>query len=413
MTAFAGMTAAFFLAGCALPQQKEPILATVPSGGLTWASGIPVLHLAGDNYEIGYQHGSLLREEVRASVNNAMAFIYKESGRIPILGRVIGSWFVHRRLDAAWAKMRPFVPPGYLEELKGLSDGAGVPLRTLGWIHALPELKSTSCASFAAYGHATKEGRMIHARNLDWAIQSDVQRYAAIFVVHPQGQRSFVNIGWLGFTGVISGINDAGISVGEIGAQTRDATLEGIPMPFVLRRVLEESDDLKEAVEIVKNARRSGGYNYLFADAKNLQAVALETTHSRFAAFWPDAEPFGPYHEPVSNSIFRADFAVDPAVRDLQFACKGDPSRPGLESPIGATSFDVRHRGQGMLLKKFHGAIDPEAAMTIAKTIAPSTNIQSVIYAYPQIWIANADGRRPAAMGRYVQLDLRDLFRKE
>ena len=48
--------------------------------------------------------------------------------------------------------------------------------------------------------------------------------------------------------------------------------------------------------------------------------------------------------------------------------------------------------------------------MVIARAIAPSSNIQSVVFAYPQIWVANASGRRPAAGGRFLQVDLEDLF---
>lgn len=399
---------ALFFTGCAASSTKPiPILETVPSGDLTWVGELPVLHLSGSPYQMGYQQGSLLRSEVRASVKNAMAFVNGQSG-IPVIGRLLA----RQKLDHAWKQMAPFVPSSTLEELQGLSDGAGVPLKDLQRVHALPELMATTCASFAAFGKATQGGRLIQVRNLDWAIQSDVQRYAAIFVYHPREKHSFVSIGWLGFIGVISGIGEGGISVGEIGAKTQDASLEGIPMPFLLKEVLEESDDLREAVSIVQTASRTGGYNYLFADASRAQAVALETTRSRCAVFWADQEPDVPFGLEVHNAIFRSDWALDPDVRDLQRASRGDPSRPGLESPLGSSAYDVRYRGQGQLLLKFHGVIDPEIAMAIARAIAPSSNIQSVVYAFPELWVANSKERQPAAMGRYIEVNLEDLLKR-
>ncbi len=392
-----------FLAGCA--SLRPPAAPAAPPGRLRWVEGLPVLFLSGTPYQIGVQHGTLLKEEVRASVANMIGFVDREVG-IP----VVGGFLARRTLAQAWEQMEPFISPEIQQELEGLSDGSGIPLKTLQQIHALPELMAASCASFAAFGKATTDGRLIQIRNLDWAIQSEVQRYSALFVIHPQGKHPFLNIGWLGFIGAISGINAQGVSISEIGAETQDVDLKGVPMPFLLRRVLEEAEDLDEAVAFVCGATRAGGYNYLFADAKSKHAVAVETTKSRCAVFWADQEPETPYAVFVPNAVLRSDWALDPTVRDRQLAAKGDPKRPGLEPPVGSKAYDVRYAGQGQLLLQFHGRIDPEIAMAIAKAIAPSSNIQSIVYAYPQLWVANAQQKQPAAMGRYLQLDAKALL---
>ncbi len=366
---------------------------------------MPVLILHGSPYEMGYQHGALMPEQVHASVNNVMDFADRGM-KVPLVGK----WFVRQALDRAWNQMASFVPLDIKQELQGLADGSGIPLQTLQRVHALPELMATSCSSFAVFGGGTKDGRLIHGRNLDWAIQSDVQRYSALFVYHPAGKNPFVSIGWLGFIGVISGINQQGISVGEIGAETTDVSLKGVPMAFLLRSVLEETDDLEKAVEIVRTAPRTGGYNYLFADAKLKRACVLESTRRQTAVFWADQEPEVPYAVPVPNAIFRADWVLNPEVRQLQTASNGDPSKPGLESPVGSTAYDVRYRGVGSLLLSFHGRVDPEIAMAIARAVAPPSNIQSVVFAYPELWVANARGRQPAALGRYQRVDLEELF---
>ena len=181
-------------------------------------------------------------------------------------------------------------------------------------------------------------------------------------------------------------------------------------MPFLLRRVLEEADGLDKAIEILQTGPRTGGYNYLLADSKAKAAAALETTHSRCAVFRMDQEPSVPYSLHVPNTIFRSDWALNPEIRDLQLASNGKPLLPGLESPRGSSAYEVRYCGQGALLRKFQNSIDPEAAMAIARAVAPASNIQSVVYAYPQMWVANASGHHPAASRRYLQVDLEDLF---
>ncbi len=393
------------LTGCAPATRSSVPIYTVPSGRLVWAGDLPIVILRGSPYDMGYQHGALLPREVRASVKNVMKFVDRQAG-IPWVGK----WRARRVLDRTWRQMAPFVPLEAKQELRGLADGARVPLRDLQRAHALPELMSATCSSFVAADQATQDGRLLHARNLDWAIQSDVQRYSALFLCRPSGRKAFVSVGWLGFIGVISGINEAGISVAEIGSETVDVNLKGIPMPFLLRQVLEESDHLEQAVRIVRTGPRTGGYNYLFADAKRKQAVALETTRQRIAVFWMGQEPAVPYSFTVPNTICRADWALDPAVRDLQRASKGNPKRPGLESPVGSKAYDVRYLGVGILLKQFHGRLDPEIALGIARAAAPSSNIQSILYAYPELWVAIASGRRPAAAGKYRYFNLERFF---
>lgn len=373
------------LSSCGVPPKQIPIFDTVPPGKLEWIEEMPVLKLSGSPYQMGYQHGTLLRREVRASVKNIMAFADRQL-RVPGLGRLVA----RRKLDRAWKQMKPHVPERYLEEMQGLSDGAEIPLRVLQRVHALPDLTSVTCASSASAGPATQDGRLIQIRNLDWAIGSNVQRYAALMVYEPAGKRPFVSVGWLGFIGVLSGISRSGISVAQIGAETQDSNLRGLPMPFLLRRVLEESDDLKQAVKIVEEGPRTVGYNYLFADAKTRSAVALETTRQHSAVFWMDPE----------NRLVRADYPLDPVVRGLQTE----------KFPEKTKAYQVRYRGQEQLLEKFYGKINPEIAMAIAGAIAPASNIQSVVYAYPQIWVASAYRRRPAARGTYQQVDLEELF---
>ena len=394
------------LLGCSADSRKEvPILETVRVGRMEWSGGMPVFQLYGSPYEIGYQHGSLMRSQVRASVSNILAFADRQLG-IPGLGRLIA----RRKLDQAWSRMEPFVPDAYLEEMQGLADGARVPLRTLQRVHAIPDLTSVTCASFAAAGSATAGGRLIHVRNLDWAIQSNVQQYAALFVVHPKRGHAFVNIGWLGFIGVISGINEKGLSVAEIGAESADTDLRGVPMPFLQRRVLEETNGLKEAVALVRAGPRTVGINYLFADSKSRQAVVLETNRNRCVEYWMDREPENQFGVRVPGALVRSDWALNPDVRERQLACHGDPSKPGVESPAGSNAYEVRYRGQAVLISRFRGAMNEEVAMAIAAAAAPRSNIQSIVYADPQLWIAVARRKKTAAQSGYRGFDLPELF---
>ena len=379
--------------------------ATVEAGTVERHEALLVAYLSGTPYELGHQHGELLRDQVRASVRQVLGY-FRRYLQIPW----VRAWLVNWWLDDAWRQATRFISPDDTEELRGLADGAGVSLQDLYRLHAIPD-RTYACSSFAAWGSATADGRLIHVRNLDWNIQAGIQRFAVLFVVQPAGKHAFVSAGWAGFIGVLTGVNDAQLSVGQIGAETTDASFQGEPMTFLMRRVLEEAGTLEEAAAVVRNSTRTVGVNYVFADAKAGRAIILETTRHHLQVFEADdaREHSIPYAQPMPNAVFRADTAMDPAIRDRQLASQGDPHRPGLEPPAGS-AYEVRYLGQARGLRAHVGRLTPTIAMQIAQAVAPPSNIQSVVVAWPDLWVANADHTTPAAYTTYHHVDLSRLF---
>ena len=367
----------------------------------------PVVYLEGGPYELGLQHGRLLQPEVHASVEETLAH-FRGALRVPL----VSGFLINRWLDWIYAQAEPFIPPDYKEEMRGLAEGSGVPLREIHRLHAIPDATGTGCSSLAVFGHATTDGRLYHTRNLDWNIKAGVQRHAAVFVVHPARGVPFINVGYAGFIGVLSGINAHGVSVAQIGAETADETFAGMPMPFVLRQVLQTSPNLDLASWIVMQVARTRGYNYVFADAITRQAIALETTRRVGVLFRPDdpKEHRVPYALPIADAVVRADTAMDRGIRSLQRASGGQPGQHPSPSPIGSGAYEQRYKGQATRIQAQYGRLDVLRVRQIAQAVAPPSNVQSVVYAYPDLWVANAEGKTPAAQTDYRHYAIDDLL---
>ncbi len=380
-------------------------LTTAEAARLEVHEGLPVAYLEGTPYELGYQHGQLLRDTVQHAVAQILGY-FRGYPKLPLLGSLAINWW----LDRPWKQALPFIPAEDLEELRGLADASGVPLRELWRLHAIPD-RTYACSSLAVWGQATVDGRLIHTRNLDWNIDAGIQRYAVVFVVKPKGRHAYVNLGWAGFIGVLTGVNDQRISIGQVGAETTDLSYRGLPMTFVMRKALEEAGGLDEAIRVIQAAPRTVGVNYVVADAKVPRAVAIETTRQLVSVFGANdpRERAVSYARPIADCVFRADTAMDPQIRDRQLASDGKPSIPGLEPP-GGSAYEVRYLGQAAGISAHYGRITVQVATQIAKTVAPSSNIQSVIVAWPEVWVANAQGTTPAARMTYHRLDLEQLF---
>ncbi|MBI3087352.1 MAG: hypothetical protein HYY91_00475 [Candidatus Omnitrophica bacterium] len=389
-----------------LPYSLTPLLTPAEAAHLEYHDTLPVVYLEGSPYELGRRHGELLQEPVRRTVGRLLGY-FRSYLKIPLVRSLAVNWW----LDGSWAQARPFLPDDYREELRGLADGSGVPLKELERLHSIPD-RTYACSGLAVWGKATTDGRLIHTRNLDWTIQADLQRHAAVFVVRPAGKRAFVSASWAGFIGVLTGINERGLSIGQIGAETEGLSYRGLPMVFLMRRVLEDGDNLDEAVQIITDSPRTVGVNYVIADATARRGIAVETTRSFVAVFEADdpKEREVPYARPIQDAVLRADTAVDARIRDRQIASGGDPKKPGLEPP-GGSAYEVRYLKQAEGIRAHYGRIDTARAREIAQSVAPDSNVQSVVFAWPRMWVANAQGTTPAAQTAYHELNLEALFR--
>lgn len=242
---------------------------------------IDVVYLEGSPYQMGYTHGKLLADKVKTSATTI------------VMAMCVGMKVPASKLDEAWAAMEPYVPDHIKEEMRGLADGAGIGLKTIQRVHAIPDLSEYHCTFFGAWGKATKNGHLIQIRALDYATEAGIQNYPAIFVYKPDGKIPFVVVGWVGFVGCVTGINAQRIAVSEIGDYYGDEkeTLEGEPMPFLLRRVLEEADSMDKGVNIIKQARRTSSYLYCIGDGKIPAARAMMTCKDWAYVFDPISLP--------------------------------------------------------------------------------------------------------------------------
>lgn len=374
-------------------------------GILKMDNGLPVLNLKGGAYHLGYEEGRLLSEQIDQGLDQVFSYFRKEL-KVPIINRLI-IYFVAKR---AWNQLEPFLSYDELEQIRGIADGAGISHSKLKQIHAMPELFPTLCTNGAYWGDATKEDQLIAIRNLDWNREMRVFDLASVKYYDAGLNPDFVNIGYAGFSGVLSGMNDQGISVGQIGATSDDQSLKGLAMPFLLRRVLQESKDLKHAESVFRRSDLTQGYNYVIADAIEQEAIVMEATHQHLKLFkdYDPKELDVDYALPIKHAVFRGDPALDPVIRNLQWASKGKPDKPGLEPP-GGSAYHIRYVKHGSLVQENYGKIDEVIAKSIAEQIAPKSNIQSVVYYYPFFEIANAEIDKRAVDSPYHKFHMDEL----
>lgn len=354
----------------------EPARAPNPSVPYTYEKRgtTHVFSLYGDEYAMGHAYGEAARglgvgsfyDEVFANAARMLA----EEVPAEFRGRLTVP-LAKRLLRDAWARMEPHVPPYALRLLAGFADGSGLDIADVHAMHAIPDFSESSCSALWATGSATADGSTLQVRVLDYIMGLGIQREPAVVFLHFADGHTVANIRWLGLLGVISGMNDRGLAVSEMGTgDPAGENFHGIPMPFLLLDILRWCDDPAEAAGIIRSHPRTASYAYIVGSARN-GALAFTT-------------------DPARVSVFR------PGQRDAPV-------------PQFADSLHAGHYAERMtaLLGEALGRVSIEwLATEYLPAIAMTSNLQCVIYDLEKgrFLVANApDASRRAADQAYVE----------
>ncbi len=362
--------------GFCLPLARGQLIARQGPGWLERIDGYPVLHVKGTHYEMGYQHGVLLRDSIRENLHYLLEVkgdtALVEFGPLRLKPRQL--------LETIIRIQEPFVPQKYWDELQGLADGAGVPLDDVRVANFIPEL--FHCSGFALMNDATADGTLYHGRVLDYATDWRLQEHAVLVVARPEGGIPFVNVTYAGFLGSVTGMNARQVSIGEMGGAGL-GHWEGVPMAWLVREVLEGAETLEEAIAIFRDSPRTCQYFYVIADAKTNQAVGMEASWNHFELVHPGAEhPLLP--EPLPDTVL--------------------------------LSAGERYTELARRVKAGWGDFQVESALRLMdRPVAMSSNLHNVLFepSSTRFWVANAgpDGQ-PAAERPYQQFELNALLQR-
>jgi len=245
------------------------VLSKAGKGVLLEKDGQKVLLLKGSFYEMGYQHGKLLKDEIEELINNVLMISF--ATKID-------------DIEKAFEKQKNYIPERYIEEMKGMADATGLSLKKIVLANTFPEL--FHCSGIFLSRDATENKEMFHVRILDYLTDAGLQKFSKVIIFQPDGYNSFISASFSGFIGVVSGMNDKKIAIGEMGGKGY-GDWDGIPMVFLMRKAFEEAKNLDEAVDIFKNNKRTCEYYYLISDGTIGDARGIYATSKNFEILLP------------------------------------------------------------------------------------------------------------------------------
>ena len=144
-------------------------------------------------------------------------------------------------------------------------------------------LASFGCSTVAL---ATKTGPVL-ARNMDWWPEDLLARCSYLFRSERSGKLQFVQAGWPGSVGVVTGLSGNGFAfaLNAVAAQEPFCPT-GYPVLLHLRRVLEDALGFEQAVELIEKQRFPVGGLITLIGRENHQRVVIEREPTKAALRW-------------------------------------------------------------------------------------------------------------------------------
>lgn len=378
--------------------------------------GQSILHLKGLPYELGYQHGRLLKEQVQANVKQMVDGYLMANQEHPTIKSFL----------SVLPQILTHVPDDYQQELKGLSDGAEIPYEKILLVNLLPEM--FHCTGLTVSGQATADRELYHVRVLDYAAGKNLQHTAVFMVVEPEGKIPFINVSYAGFIGCITGMNLQKIALGEIGGKGY-GHWNGMPMAFLLRYILERAHHLEEVKSLLASVPRTCEYYYVFSDGKSHESIGVYATEQKLRYIMPGMSyalfdsslnpPRGEdkevlHHAQVEFSDYQTLLYKDERKEQLW-----GMMHDSLADCLALIGFCHPARYPILMerLKVYYGQIDVEKLQEIIKTpVARPSNLHNAIFAPRtlEVWIAHAGKNGELACDQpYRRFDMMSLLKSD
>jgi hypothetical protein len=407
--AIARTTFALFVAllvlSCAGAPPVQELQPTATEGGLAFHSGrrvdregFPTLDLSGPPYEVGLQYGVLLRPEIRS--------MYAEYEKLldQLTGGGLRRFFFQLSLDGKLRDMRSAMPAGFEEEVRGISEGTGIPFSDYLFFAMTPELLfDAACTSMVV-----KDGdRFVHGRNFDFPRPANlVWRYPVIARVAVQGKIPYVTVGFAGLPGVYTGLNERGIGASvNTAAFTRHARANVIPVGFLVKEVLENCATLGDVDSIMKHSAAS--HYFIEVSSREERTAALYESLGDATTKVPMTGDFQAVANAPLSPANRSENASVLSRAEYNLAREHELRIFSREAPQGSLADYLR----GALGNRdFYGYHDFPVHQTLRqdsfKTINNFCTIQSVIIDWPRNRVLFSYRPSYAALGPYFSYDL-------
>lgn len=196
-------------------------------------------------------------------------------------------------------KLGDYVPLEYRKEIYGISLSCsndynvfGLPYeRQLNYHaahdigHAMQEYMLVGCTSFGVNAQKTKEGGLLIGRNFDFYVGDSFAKNKVLLFVEPDSGYRYFSYTWPGMMGVVSGMNEKGITVTINASKGALPLFAKTPVSILARAILQYSSNIADACRIANDHQLFVSESLLVGSGSEDRAVIIEKSPEKSGVY--------------------------------------------------------------------------------------------------------------------------------
>ncbi len=343
------------------------------------ADEVKVAVVKGTPYEMGFQLGTILKEDINSSLTYFLKAAQHEAPEL----------LSDDQLDMAWDTNSPYIDNRVKEEMKGIAEGSGIDIKLFQRSHIIPLITPYSCSGVAVWGKGTANGHTLQIRNLDFSMDAKLQDHPVVVIYVPMEGTAHVNVSFAGYIASHTGMNANHLVFGEKGESPRSGMpydLKGTHFSFLFRKMMYDTKTLDDILSTIKTTPLIKRYFLFFSDGneatKGGVKVLVSTPDEVKYHIWKDNNP----EDNVAPNTFT------------------NVIYQTMNNKVAAET-----------IKNNLGAFTPEKMIALSKAVAANHNLMDVVYDATtlEMWVAYANGEEERAADReYVHISMKEYLEK-
>jgi hypothetical protein len=151
--------------------------------------------------------------------------------------------------------------------------------------HALKDLALVGCTSFAVWGDKSEDGNLLIARNFDFYMSDEFAKEKVISFIQPEKGYKFMSVSWAGMIGVMSGMNDQGLTVTINAGKSDIPFIAKTPISLVAREIVQYASNIEEAIKIAKQKEVFVSESIMVGSINDNKAILIEISPDKFDVY--------------------------------------------------------------------------------------------------------------------------------